>query len=145
MVLLSKFMDWAWNYARLMFLPISFHLSSLHLLTALHWLLLLTVCKWLGYYLCMRDTPKTDAIHQDGPMFDAVIVWKGIFVSSVHSSICLLRPCVCQFVLTILFSGCVLQVCRPYYKIKKIMQNYFNKFKYYNKLIFWGAVVAWKM
>ena len=36
-----------------------------------------TVCQWLGYYLCLRNTPKTDTIHPDSTVFDAVIVWKG--------------------------------------------------------------------
>ncbi|KAK2149283.1 hypothetical protein LSH36_457g02041 [Paralvinella palmiformis] len=34
------------------------------------------VCKWLGFYLCMKDTPKTDTIYPDCQAFDAVIVWR---------------------------------------------------------------------
>lgn len=39
---------------------------------------LFPVCKWLGFYLCMRNSPKTDAIQgSDLQTYDAVIVWKG--------------------------------------------------------------------
>ena len=70
---------------------------------------LLTVCKWLGYYLCMRDTPKTDTIHPDGAMFDAVIVWKGISISAtfIRPSVCLcVRPSVSLSVVLFCRNGC---------------------------------------
>jgi len=35
------------------------------------------VCKWLGFYLCLKESPKqNDNIHPDSSAFEAVIVWK---------------------------------------------------------------------
>ena len=40
----------------------------------------LPVCQWLSFYLCLRNSPKTDLVHPvhvSSKAFDAVIVWKG--------------------------------------------------------------------
>lgn len=37
------------------------------------------VCKWLGFYLCLRESPKfiKDSHTGELHMYDAIIVWKG--------------------------------------------------------------------
>jgi len=48
--------------------------------------LALPVCKWLSFYLCMRDSPKcSDTIHPDlGQPFDAIIVWRGSHINNAY-------------------------------------------------------------